>query len=176
MSDTINPSEVPSFSTGEAPVAGFHMDYDLSGVNTKSPLAAPGQYRFVLVSAKVRPNKANNGNVMELESIAAPGQEIPNQNGDGQSMPANYPFTNYISLTPTFDPADPTKIKYDPRQNVARLAEALFGAPLPAGITPNSILTQGPGTEFIGNVIHRPDQNKEPRAEIGKYIPKIVQN
>jgi hypothetical protein len=100
--------------SNEVPSIDSLLNADLTGVDTSFPVLQKGIVSTVIAEC-VAENSKNEKPILRLKLTTA----HPCQTLAGDSRPAGFPLRHMISLTPTE--------KYDPRQGLAQLKEAVFG-------------------------------------------------
>jgi hypothetical protein len=91
------------------------LNADLSGVDTSFPVIAPGVITGTIADCKSIVSK-NGKPMLEMKLTAG----HPVMTTASEEKPAGFPFRHNISLTPTE--------KYNPKQGLAQLKEAVFGS------------------------------------------------
>lgn len=105
--------------SNEVPSVDSMLNADLSGVSTAFPVIAPCTVTGVIAEC-VAENSKNGKPIISMKITAS--HPVIDTKGEQKT---NFPFRHSISLTPTF--RDDGSSKYDPRQNLKSLKEAVFG-------------------------------------------------
>jgi hypothetical protein len=96
------------------------LNADLTGVSTAFPLIAPCTVTGVIAECSAETSK-NGKPILQMKLTAS--HPVTTTLGEQKT---NFPFRHMISLTPTYK-EDGTTLKYDPRQNLKLLKEAVWG-------------------------------------------------
>lgn len=107
---------------------------DLGSIDTSFPLLAPGNYDLKCIKSSVEPNKANTGEVWNLEFATIDEGKSP----IGEIVPAGCRVFHKVGITPTVDATGKPKYTLDAiKKNVARpvqgfgLSKVYFAPPDP---------------------------------------------
>ena len=98
------------------------LNADLSGVDTAFPVIQAGTISGIIAKCEQGLTKEKHKPVLNFEITAA----HPVVTTKGQTKPAGWLFRHMVSLTPTYE-SDGTTARYDPRQSLKQIKEAVFG-------------------------------------------------
>jgi len=104
--------------SNEVPSVDSMLNADLTGVDTAFPVIAPCTVTGIIAEC-VAENTKNGKPVINMKITAS--HPVTDTKGNVRT---NFPFRHSISLTPSFK--DDGSPKYDPRQNLKLLKEAVF--------------------------------------------------
>lgn len=135
------------------------LNADLSGEQTAMPVLVAGLYKLLIIRAEVKTNQEKGTQYLEFQfSTTAEARTTA-----GSSLPAGFRgvFAR-ISLT--------TTEKYNPRQNLARLKEAVFGTHEGPFGQPSDYLNK----EVLAQCKPSSDPKYGDSTEIVRFVPAKV--
>lgn len=99
----------------EVPSVDSMLNADLSSVDTSFPVLAAGVVSCVIAECSRGETKEKKVPVLNFKFTTS----TPHAKSTGDMQPAGFPLRDMVSLNPTE--------KYDPRQRLAQIKEAVFG-------------------------------------------------